>query len=237
MRLPHATKSIADFLSRFSRKSRSLMVTGALVKAFTDRIAVTLVNLATLMTRHGFRSNHAMLRIYSPLASGIVVSALCLSVMARSAGAGQNNATSACTLLSQAEIEQAVGAVINSGENRLTIDGASACRFTIKGGGLITVVVRSPSRPDWISEQIARMASHPQRFHEVNGIGDRSFLLDMTEKAAALCVFHADHFIQVSAFGVAQPSKFLPALVALVEKVVSRHDIDYRTGHRQFASR
>jgi hypothetical protein len=171
------------------------------------------------------------------LAPTIIASAICLGVIARPAGAWQNNAPSACMLLSQAEIQQAVGAVINSGENRLTIEGASACRFTIKGGGLITVVVRSPSRPDWISEQIARMASHPQRFHEVNGIGDRSFLLDMTEKAAALCVFHADHYTQVSAFGVAQPSKLLPALVALVEKGLSGHDIDYRTGPRQFASR
>jgi hypothetical protein len=157
--------------------------------------------------------------------------------MARPAGAGQNNAPSACTLLSQAEIEQDVGAAINSGENRLTIESASACRFTVKGGGLIMVVVRSPGRPDWISEQIARMASHPQRFHEVNGIGDRAFLFDMTEKAAALCIFHADHYIQVSAFGVAQPSKLLPALVALGEKVLSRPDIDHRTEPRQLASR
>jgi hypothetical protein len=163
-----------------------------------------------------------MFRIYSFLASGIVVTGICLSVMALPACAGQNNAPSACTLLSQADVEQAVGAAINSGEHRLAIESASACRFTIEGGGLIVVVVRRPSRPDWTSEQIARMASYPQRFHEVNGIGDRSFLFDMTEKAAALCIFRADHYIQVSAFGVAQPSKLLPALVALGEKILSR---------------
>jgi hypothetical protein len=108
------------------------------------------------------------------------------------------------------------------GRKRLAIESASACRFTVKGGGLIMVVMRRPGRRDWMSEQIARMASYPQRFHDLNGIGDRSFLFDMTEKDAALCIFHADRYIQVSAFGVAQPSKLLPALVALGGKILSR---------------
>jgi hypothetical protein len=142
--------------------------------------------------------------------------------MAGPAGAGHRNAPDACAFLSQAEIEQAVGAGINSREHRLVIESASACRFTMEGGGLITVVVRRPGRADWISEQIARMASHPQRFHEVNGVGDRSFLFDMTGRGAALCIFHVDHYIQVSAFGMSQPSKLLPALVTLGEKVLSR---------------
>jgi hypothetical protein len=142
--------------------------------------------------------------------------------MARPAAAKQHNALDACALLSQAEIEQAVGVATSSGEHRLTIESASGCRFTMSGGGLITVVVRHPAQPDWISGQITRMASYPQRFHEVNGLGDRSFLFDMTGRGAALCIFHADHYIQVSAIGVAQPSKLLPALIALGEKVLSR---------------
>ena len=166
-----------------------------------------------------------MFRISSFLTPAIVTAVTCLSVMARLAGAGQSKAPSACALLSQGEIEQAVGAVINSGEHRLAIESASACRFTMAGGGLITVVVRRPDRPDWISEQIARMASNPQHFHEVSSIGDRSFLFDMAGKGAALCTFHAGHYIQVSAFGVAQPSKLLPALVALGEKVLTRFEI------------
>jgi hypothetical protein len=181
-----------------------------------------------------------MLRFLSFL--GLVAVACTGSVRAQTrtgdaSHAGQNNALSACALISQAEIEQAVGDAIKSREDRLPVETASACRFTMKGGGLIIVLVRRAARPDWISEQIARMASHPQRFHEVNGIGDRSFLFDMAEKAAAICIFHADHYIQISAFGVAPPPKLLPALVTLGEKVLSRHDIEYRTGPRQFAFR
>ena len=166
-----------------------------------------------------------MFRTSNSLTPAIVTVVTCLSVMARLAGAGQSNAPTACALLSQGEIEQAVGTVINSGEHRLAIESASACRFTMEGGGVITVVVRRPDRPDWISGQIARMASNPQRFHEVSSIGDRSFLFDMAGKGAALCIFHAGHYIQVSAFGVAQPSKLLPALVALGAKVLARFEI------------
>jgi hypothetical protein len=165
----------------------------------------------------------------------IIATAICLSVIARPAGAGQSNAPAACAFLSQGEIEQAVGAAIGSVEHHLVIENASACRFTMGGGGLVMVVVRRPSRPDWISEQIARMAAYPQRFHEVNGIGDRSFLFDMTEKSAALCIFNADHYIQVSALGVTQPSKLLPTLVALGEKVLSR--CEHEGGHGEVHNR
>lgn len=163
-----------------------------------------------------------MLRIYRLISPAMLASTLWLGVLVRRAEAGQGNTPDACTLLSQAEIEQTVGVAINSGERRLTIESASACRFTIKGGGLITVVVRRPSRPGWIKEQITRMVSYPQRFHEVNGIGDRSFLFDITQTSAALCIFRADHYIQVSASGLALSSKLLPVLVALGEKVLPR---------------
>jgi hypothetical protein len=142
--------------------------------------------------------------------------------MAPPARAGQANAPAACALLSRTDIEEAMAAAVSPGQHRLTIASASACRFTLDGGGVIAVVVRRPARPGWTAEQIARMLSYPQRFHEVSGIGDRSFLFDMTEKGAALCIFRADYYIQVSAFRVAQSSTLPPALAALARKVLAR---------------
>jgi len=111
---------------------------------------------------------------------------------------------------------------VRSGEPRLTIKSASACRFALHGGGVIAVVVRRSERPGWSAEEISRMLSHPQRFREILGIGDRSFLFDMMENGAALCIFRGDCYVQVSAFHIAQPSTLSPALVAVARKVLRR---------------
>jgi hypothetical protein len=136
--------------------------------------------------------------------------------------AGQKSAPCACELLSQTDIERAIATVVNTAERRLAVESASDCRFTLRGGGMISVLVRRPARPGWSTEQVARMTSSPQRFHEIAGIGDRAFVFDMTEKGSALCVFRGDYYVQVSAFGIANPATFPPALAALARKPLTR---------------
>jgi hypothetical protein len=136
--------------------------------------------------------------------------------------AGQRSAPGACGLVSPTDIKEAIAAVVKSAERRLAIESASDCRFTLQGGGMITVLVRRPARSGWSAEQIARMLSYPQRFYEIAGIGDRAFVFDMMEKGMALCVFRGDYYIQVSAFGVAKSSTLPPALAALAAKLLTR---------------
>jgi len=162
-----------------------------------------------------------MYRILNCLTS-ILWTAAWVTLMCTRAAAQQVVAPAACSLLSQAEIEQAFGAGVRAGEDRLTSGSATACRFAAKDGGAIAILVRRIPGRDWAEEQIGRMVSNPRRFHEILSIGDRSFLYDMMGNGAALCIFHADYYFQVSAFRMGESSTISPALEALARTALTR---------------
>jgi len=151
-----------------------------------------------------------------------LLAAACVSLVCPRVAAQQSVAPAACSLLSRAEIEQTVGAGVSPGEYRLVGETATACRFAAKGGGVIAILVRRIPGRSWAAEQIGRMVSNPRRFREVFGIGDRSFLYDMMATGAGLCVFHADYYVEVSAFRIGESSTISPALETLARTALAR---------------
>lgn len=122
-----------------------------------------------------------------------------LAVMDLGAGAlDRQTAPAACALLSRPEIEGIVNAGLSQGEPRVQAGAATMCRFTGKRGGVVTILIRRIPGEDWVSRQIERMSRSWPTFREAPGIGERSFLYDMKEAGAVLCVFRGDYYIQIS---------------------------------------
>ena len=112
------------------------------------------------------------------------------------------------------------GGEVRSAERRAMTGGSSVCRYGVGDGGILTVVVRRvPAR--WAAEQIERMAKNPERYREAE-LGDRSFLFDMGEAGAALCIFQGEYYVQLSVFRMGRASSVRPVLERLAVTALER---------------
>jgi len=104
------------------------------------------------------------------------------------------------------------------------IGTVTSCSFPIKDGGSITVLFRRNADRAWIAEQEQRMKMGAQygSFRPVDGLGERAFVLDMHAAGAALCVFRADYYLQVSVFKAGDAATVLPRVEKLVKAALAR---------------
>lgn len=65
-------------------------------------------------------------------------------------------------------------------------------------------------------------ASDGGSFHTVDGIGRRSFLLEMGAEGVALCVFDRGYYLQISALGLRTAAQVAPAMESIARRAVMR---------------
>lgn len=130
----------------------------------------------------------------------------------------------ACTLFSKLELEEIVAVPLKDGEARGNRDTGSACFFGGKSGGRVVVLLRRVPNAAWSSEQVQRMeaAALQGSYHDVPGIGDRSFLFDMHAAGAAMCIFRGDFYLEISVLGLEAVANASSAVERLASKAVTR---------------
>jgi hypothetical protein len=61
-------------------------------------------------------------------------------------------------------------------------------------------------------------------FHPVAGLGEKAFLLDMRDAGAALCVFRADYYLQVSVINAGTAATVFPGSERLARAALTHLD-------------
>lgn len=95
------------------------------------------------------------------------------------AGAASALAADACSLLTKAEIQAALGPNVNVSDGKLSTTApkaAAPCDYVI-GSGAINILSRSLSPRDTADKMIAQYQKMKMPVTEVSGIGDRSFFM------------------------------------------------------------
>lgn len=105
------------------------------------------------------------------------------------------DAPPACSVVSRGDVAELAGIPVGEGKAVSLERGVTSCSFAGEHGGQVTVLVRRFPPGGWRHEQEARMRRGAYR--EVQGIGDRSFLYTLRERAV-LCVFGEEYYLQIS---------------------------------------
>jgi hypothetical protein len=129
-----------------------------------------------------------------------------------------------CGILAREAIEQAFGTALGEARARVDSETVSTCSFPIKSGGSVSILVRRNAGPAWIAEQEQRMNLGVRygSFRPVAGLGRQAFVLDMRDAGAALCVFRADFYLQVSVFHAGAAATALPRAEKLARAALAR---------------
>lgn len=108
-----------------------------------------------------------------------------------------------CSLLSSAEIGVAAGEAVNEGVILFRNGSTASCSFARTSGGRIAVFIRRSPSGEWAAKQVERMRRGVSfgSYREVQGIGERAFLLDRKGAAAVLCVFESPYYLQIAVLG------------------------------------
>jgi len=130
--------------------------------------------------------------IFSVLAFGL--SALAVSAGPAVAGAGKIDS---CTLLTKAEIQEAVGKPVKDGKPNTNANAAVGipCEFGIDPYGTVSIlaVAATPSNaPDQVAAGLKKMKI---AVTEAPGIGDRSFFADMGYGMLQLNTWKGPHYL------------------------------------------
>jgi hypothetical protein len=154
----------------------------------------------------------------------LIVSAACGLMTIPTGNAQLPAAPSACSLLEREAAEQAFGASL--GEARLGVNNGTVttCSFPVKGGGRISILFRRHAGRAWIKEHEQRMNMGVRygSFHPAAGLGGHAFVLDMRQSGAALCVFRADYYLQVSVFNAGAAAEVFPGVEKLARVALAR---------------
>ena len=114
-----------------------------------------------------------------------------------------------CSLLSAAEVGAAAGEAIKDGVILFRNGSTASCSFARTRGGRIAILIRRPPSREWTGEQVERMRRGVSlgSYREVDGVGERAFILDLKDAAAVLCVFESPYYLQVSVLGAGDGSR------------------------------
>jgi hypothetical protein len=122
------------------------------------------------------------------------------------------------------QIERALGTAIGEGRPGIQSGTVSTCSFAVPHGGVLSILLRRHAAPAWMAEQEQRMngAIPYGRFRPVAASGGRSFVLDFDSGGAAICLFRADYYLQVSLFRAGASPTALPKAEMVAKTAVTR---------------
>jgi len=126
----------------------------------------------------------------------------------------------ACALLSDSEVERVLHAPASGGRPRVDAGSLISCDYTAAGGS-VSILLRRHASKHWIAEQKRRMSA-ASSFRSVQGVGDSAFVLDMRQAGAALCIFHQDHYLEVSVTHIGASESVLSATKDLAKIVLGK---------------
>jgi hypothetical protein len=130
----------------------------------------------------------------------ILLTSFTCAVAGQASPSNRGAVPGACALLSQREVEEAAGMPVREGVPLLRSGVPSSRAFIAERLVRLTVLLRPVPTAEWASEQVVRMTRgvHLGTYREVPGIGDRSFLYEMRQSGAVLCVFESGYYLQFS---------------------------------------
>jgi hypothetical protein len=132
-------------------------------------------------------------------------------------------AQSACTVVTKAEIEAALGRPVSSGvEHKDTAQ--TTCDYT-GGDGQITIALgHSADKLDPEAEIAGLRKVLPKgALRETTGVGSRAYFLDIPNAGAQLHVVHGEHdYLMVSVLGFGGPAQVSEAAMSIARKALNR---------------
>jgi hypothetical protein len=146
-----------------------------------------------------------------------------LLVIAATAHASQPG-DSPCSLISSTEIGAVTGVAVREGAMLFHGAPTSSCWFAGLEGGRIALFVRRLESGTWTAGQVDRMRRGVNfgSYREIEGVGERAFLLDRKGAATVLCVFDDRYYIQVAFIGIGYGTQRPEALEAVARTALRR---------------
>jgi hypothetical protein len=132
-------------------------------------------------------------------------------------------AQSACTVVTKAEIEAALGRPVSNGvEHKDTAQ--TTCDYT-GGEGQITIALgHSPDKLDPDAEIAGLRKALPKgALREITDVGMRAYFLDIPHAGAQLHVVRGEHdYLMVSVLGFGGPAQVSEAAMSIARKALNR---------------
>ncbi len=162
--------------------------------------------------------------------TGLCVAAFLLVVTPPTAWAqskAPGKGVDACTVVSKAEIEQAMGLKLKDGkkEPRMQNPGVlSSCDYDEESGGQVSVLLRRNAAKFVKGTEKAEFEKQGMKLTYTTALGDTAAFIDMMGMGTGLAVFRGDYdYIQLSAMMTSADKKTLPdRLVGLGKLVMDR---------------
>ncbi len=159
--------------------------------------------------------------------SGACVAAFLLLLVPAAAsaqGKPPGKGVDACTIVSKAEIEQALGLTLADGkkEPRMQNPGVlSSCDYSAGAGGTVSVLLRQ-NATKWVKgTEKAEFEKQGMKLNYTTALGETAAFIDMMGMGTGLAVFRGDYdYIQVSAMMTGADKKTLPDRLVKLGKLV-----------------
>jgi len=164
--------------------------------------------------------------IRSALFAVLVLPALSVPsvALAQAKAAAPGKGADACTLVSKAEIEQALGVKLQDGkrEPRMQNPGVlSSCDYPTGGGGQVGILVRQNPTKYVVGTEKAEFEKQGMKLEYVKGLGTTAAFIDMFGMGKGLIVFRGDYdYVQVSAMMSGIDKKVLPERLEKLTRLV-----------------
>jgi hypothetical protein len=132
-----------------------------------------------------------------------------------------SNKNRTCPLLTEAEVEQAIGAVTSGGIPNPRMD---SCRFQLKdGSGAVAVTASRDASGDAAAKvAAAKQLMKNAKITDVAGLGDRAILIRQYGMGATVSIFRGPDNLQVMVLLLGSPQKSAAAAEVLARKAFAR---------------
>ncbi len=150
--------------------------------------------------------------------------ATAVSARARAQGKPPGQGADACALVSQAEIEQALGVKVGDGKKNPHMQNPgvlSSCDYATAGGGQVSVLIRRNAVKYVAGSEKSEFEKQGMKLKYTTGLGTAAFFIDMFGMGTGLGIFRGDFdYVQLSAMAAggtdAERSAGLTKLAKLV---------------------
>jgi hypothetical protein len=131
--------------------------------------------------------------------------------------------TSACALVTKAEIEQAIGTTIGKGVPHQA-GKADVCAYANAKGNKVSIfVTRSQQKRNFSTLAAEAQKALPQaKVQELPGLGDKALLVEHAKAGTLVSIYRGGDVLVVSVYGIANSAKAAAAVERIARKAFSR---------------
>jgi hypothetical protein len=143
---------------------------------------------------------------------------------AQGKAAAPGKGADACTLVSKAEIEDAIGLKLQDGKKdpKMQNPGVlSSCDYSTQSGGQVSILIRQNPTKYAPGTEKAEFEKQGMKLKYATGLGTTAFFIDMFGMGTSLGVFRGDYdYVQLSAMGTGGAEAARSAALAKAAKLV-----------------